>query len=166
MTFFRFLWPCPSDTFHFFLPCVSKEPNEYIEMLGYVWSWYSLRTRDIRLCPFFFLRVVQEVEFPSDPFPDEYFIWTNWIILEWHEGREKLQKYYAVQALSSPPVMGCFSLRMSPWTFQETVWVVAVCNEPLMYYVASWPSRGVDKQAVLCIILFTGIYKAFVKWAM
>lgn len=49
---------------------------------------------------------MQEVDFVPDPFPNEYFIQTNGIILEqrlW--ALKKLQKYYAVQAHSNPPVL-------------------------------------------------------------
>ena len=37
-------------------------------MLGSTWSECGLRTYDVRPYPFFFWRVVQEVDFPSDPF--------------------------------------------------------------------------------------------------
>lgn len=53
------------------------------------------------------------------------------------EAWKKLQKYYAVQALSSPPVMVCLSLRISPWASQVTVWGEAGRNEPQLYQTVS-----------------------------
>lgn len=80
------------------------------------------------------------------------------------EGRKKLQKCYAMQALLNPPVMVYLSLRIYPQAFQETVWAKAGCNEPQIYQAVSQSPRGMDKCAVLCVLhLFASIHRAFVK---